>query len=75
MVAIPRTFARGWPIALVAVYASLGLYSVDSDESAVAFVFGRAVSRDVLPGVHWNPPWPFGRVVVAPMASEVMVPA
>ena len=32
-----------------------GLYSVEPDESAVGFVFGRAVARDVLPGIHWNP--------------------
>ncbi len=59
---------------LVAGYAASGIYSVDSDESAVAFVFGRAVGRDVLPGIHWNPPWPFGRVVVARTATNFVMP-
>jgi membrane protease subunit HflK len=60
--------------ALLAGYTALGLYSVESDESAVAFVFGRAVGRDVLPGIHWNPPWPFGRVVVAKTATNFVMP-
>ena len=65
-----------WALATLAVtvYAAFGVYSVDSDESAVAFVFGRAVERDVLPGIHWNPPWPFGRVVVAKTATNFVMP-
>ena len=55
-------------------YGAFGVYSVDSDESAVAFVFGRAVGRDVLPGIHWNPPWPFGRVVIAKAATNFVMP-
>jgi len=51
-----------------------GVYSVQSDESAVAFVFGRAVGRDVLPGIHWNPPRPFGRVVVMKTATNFIMP-
>jgi len=51
-----------------------GIYSVDSDESAVAFVFGRASASDVLPGIHWNPPWPLGRVVVAKTATNFTMP-
>ena len=45
------------------VWLAAGVYSVESDQSAVAFVLGRAVGRDVLPGIHWNPAWPIGRVV------------
>jgi len=61
------------PLAL-ALYAATGLYSVQNDESAVAFVLGRAVGRDVLPGMHWNPPRPFGRVTVAKTATNVTMP-
>lgn len=61
--------------ALIALlYAASGLYSVQSDESAVAFVFGRATARDVLPGIHWNPPRPFGRVTVAQTATNFVMP-
>ena len=37
-------------------------------------MLGQAVTRDVLPGVHWNPPWPFGRVVVAKTATNFIMP-
>ena len=59
---------------LLAGYLALGIYDVESDESAVAYVLGRAVGRDVLPGIHWNPPWPWGRVVVAKTATNFLMP-
>lgn len=61
------------PVAAVAWLAS-GVYSVATDETGVAFVFGRAVDRDVAPGIHWNPPWPFGRVHVARTATNFTMP-
>lgn len=69
-----RIAAFSLAAALVAGYAALGVYSVETDQSAVAFVFGRAVGRDVLPGIHWNPPWPFGYVVVAKTATNFVMP-
>lgn len=71
-----RLRIAAWALGALVVtgYAALGVYSVDSDESAVAFVFGRAVGRDVLPGIHWNPPRPFGRVVVAKTATNFVMP-
>ncbi len=69
-----RTLAWGGVAAAVLVYAGTGLYDVEADESAVAYVFGRAVARDVLPGIHWNPPWPFGRVAVAKTATNFFMP-
>jgi len=65
-----------WALAplLLAAYLATGLYSVQSDESAVSFVFGRALGRDELPGMHWNPPWPFGRVVVEKTATNFTMP-
>ncbi len=59
---------------LLAGWLALGIYNVESDESAVAYVLGRAVGRDVLPGIHWNPPWPLGRVVVARTATNFLLP-
>jgi len=55
-------------------YVATGLYSVQNDESAVAFVLGRAVDRDVLPGMHWNLPWPIGKVIVAKTATNFTMP-
>ncbi len=59
---------------LLAGWLALGIYNVESDESAVAYVLGRAVGRDVLPGIHWNPPWPLGRVTVARTATNFLMP-
>jgi membrane protease subunit HflK len=59
---------------LAAAWLASGLYSVESDESAVAFLFGRALARDVLPGIHWNPPAPLGRVVVQRTATSFVMP-
>lgn len=61
-------------VGLLAVWLGLGIYNVESDESAVAYIFGRAVARDVLPGIHWNPPWPLGKVVVARTATNFLMP-
>lgn len=60
--------------AVVAAWIAAGVYSVESDQSAVAFVLGRAVGRDVLPGIHWNPAWPIGRVVVEKTATNFTMP-
>lgn len=72
----PRLAALAWGALAGAalLYAGLGLYGVDADESAVAYVLGRAVGRDVLPGMHWNPPWPVGRVAVARTATSFVMP-
>lgn len=59
---------------LVAGWLAAGVYSVESDQSAVAFVLGRAVARDVLPGMHWNPAWPIGRVIVEKTATNFTMP-
>lgn len=65
---------RGILPLVLAGYLASGIYSVNSDQSAVAFVFGRAGGLDVLPGIHWNPPWPFGRVVVEQTATNFTMP-
>jgi regulator of protease activity HflC (stomatin/prohibitin superfamily) len=59
---------------LLLVWLSAGVYSVESDQSGVAFVLGRVVGRDVLPGIHWNPAWPIGRVVVEKTATNFTMP-
>lgn len=66
--------ARPLVTAALLAWAASGLYSVESDESAVAFVLGRAVERDVLPGIHWNPPRPIGRVVVDKTRTSFTMP-
>ncbi len=58
----------------VAIYGATGFYCVQSDESAVAYLLGRAIGRDVLPGIHWNPPRPWGRVTVARTTTNFTMP-
>ena len=61
-------------VGVLAGWLALGIYNVESDESAVAYFLGKAVGRDVLPGIHWNPPWPLGHVVVARTATNFLMP-
>lgn len=58
----------------LAAYAAWGVFSVEPDESGVALVFGRVVSRDVQPGIHWNPPPPFGQAIVEKTATSFIMP-
>jgi membrane protease subunit HflK len=69
-----RRWARLLAGAVLIGYLATGIYSVQSDESAVSFVLGRAIGRDVLPGMHWNPPWPVGRVLVAKTQTSFTMP-
>lgn len=61
-------------VGVLAGWLALGIYNVESDESAVAYFLGKAVGRDVLPGIHWNPPWPLGQVAVARTATNFLMP-
>ncbi len=58
----------------VALYAAWGIYGVEADESAVEIVLGRVTARDVLPGIHWSPPPPFGNVIVEKTATSFVMP-
>jgi len=60
--------------AALLAYAATGFYSVASDESGVAIRLGRAVDGNVLPGIHWNAPWPLGRTVVEQTATSFIMP-
>lgn len=71
---VVRWLRRGALPLLLLGWLLAGTYSVQSDQSAVAYVLGRAVGRDVLPGIHWNPPWPVGRVVVEKTATNFTMP-
>jgi membrane protease subunit HflK len=69
-----RWLRLGVPALLLGGWLAAGVYSVESDQSGVAFVLGRAVGRDVLPGIHWNPAWPLGEVVVEKTATNFTMP-
>ncbi|MEX0619560.1 MAG: FtsH protease activity modulator HflK [Pseudohongiellaceae bacterium] len=42
--------------AVVAVWAVMGIYTVDESERGVVLRFGRVLDTIVEPGLHWNPP-------------------
>jgi modulator of FtsH protease HflK len=71
---VVRALRLGLVPVVLAAWIAAGVYSVESDQSAVAFVVGRAIDRDVLPGIHWNPAWPVGRVVVEKTATNFTMP-
>lgn len=59
--------------AAAALYATSGIFNVEPDETAVAFVFGRAGPL-LDPGIHWNPPTPIGRVAIDKTATNRTAP-
>ncbi len=71
---LQRLLGVGVAPLLLLAWLAAGVYSVESDQSGVAFVLGKVVGRDELPGIHWNPPWPVGRVVVEKTATNFTMP-
>ena len=51
---------RNVAIGLAVLWLLAGLYVVPPEEQAVETVFGAVTDPRVLPGVHYNPPWPVG---------------
>src|SRR5690606_37664332 len=53
---------RNLAIGLVAMWLLSGLYVIYADEQGVATLFGSTVNERVMPGIHYNAPWPAGSV-------------
>lgn len=49
-------------LGVAALWLLSGLYAIAADEQGVATVFGATVNERVMPGIHYNAPWPVGRV-------------
>jgi len=43
-------------VALIIIWAAMGVYQVDQQERGVVLRFGAAEEEIVMPGLHWNPP-------------------
>jgi membrane protease subunit HflK len=54
--------ARWLVLAAIAMYALSGIYVVEPDERGVVKRFGRVVTDDVVPGIHYRIPWPVDSV-------------
>lgn len=61
---LPRVFrlARIVVIAAAALYVLSGIYAVQPDERGVVLRFGRVITDEVKPGIHYRLPWPFESV-------------
>jgi membrane protease subunit HflK len=57
-----RLTRRNVAIGVVIFWLLLGLYVVQPEEQAVETIFGAVTDERVLPGVHYNLPWPVGSV-------------
>jgi len=59
---VPRLWIALGVGLLPAAYAASGFCFVQPDERGVIRIFGRMTAADAGPGLHYAPPWPFGRV-------------
>lgn len=57
-----RLTPRNVGLGLLGLWLLAGFYVVPPDEQAVETLFGRVADARVLPGFHYNPAWPAGRV-------------
>ncbi len=69
-----RRFLKWVILALAVFYLGTGFYTIGSNELGVLEVMGKVVDRQVLPGLHYAYPRPFGRVYKVPVRkSESLV--
>lgn len=65
-----RRFLTALAVAAVVVYLLSGVFVVETDEIGVIVRFGRILSDDVPPGIHYHIPWPVDRVY-RPKTAEI----
>lgn len=54
---------------LIAGWVASGIYTVERDEEGVVLLFGKAWQIHARPGMHFAPPWPFGKTQVVRTTS------
>jgi membrane protease subunit HflK len=60
----------GLAVLLVLLYMASGFYSVKPEQRGVVRRFGRVISDNILPGIHYHLPWPI-ETVLRPATTEV----
>ena len=60
-------------VLLLPAYAISGFYDVEPDETAVTYIFGKMIDKNVEAGIHWNVPYPFGRQVVKQTKANLIL--
>ncbi len=69
-----RRFLKWVILALLLVYLADGFHTVGTNELGVRELMGRVVDRQVMPGLHYTYPRPFGRIRKVPvLKSESLV--
>jgi len=58
-----RTVAKWLICLLIVLYLASGFYSVKPEQRGAVKRFGRVVTDDMLPGIHYHLPWPAESVV------------
>ena len=58
-----RTVAKGLLLLLILLYLASGFYSVKPEQRGVLKRFGRVVTDNMPPGIHYHLPWPAESVV------------
>lgn len=63
----------GLAFLLLPLYAVSGFYAVEPEETAVTYIFGKMIDRNVEAGIHWNMPYPFGRQTVKKTKANLIL--
>ena len=57
-------------VVLVVLYFGSGLQSIKTNQRGVMLLFGRVVARDLKPGFHFSPPYPFGELIKVDVGNQ-----
>ncbi len=63
----------GLGLLLLPLYAVSGFYAVEPEETAVTYIFGKMIDRNVEAGIHWNAPYPFGSQTVRTTKANLIL--
>ncbi|MCC3860338.1 protease modulator HflK [Pseudemcibacter aquimaris] len=58
---------------LLPLYAVSGFYAVEPEETAVTYIFGKMIDKNVEAGIHWNVPYPFGSQTVKTTKANLIL--
>ncbi len=62
-------FAAVLVLLLILIYLLSGIYSISSNEIGVLCRFGRMISDNIMPGIHYALPWPIDSVTRVPVKA------
>lgn len=58
---------------IIPLYAVTGFYAVEPEETAVTYIFGKMIDKNVEAGIHWNLPYPLGRQTVKTTKANLIL--